>query len=600
MSDFSSCDESFERESIDALQTNIILRATEGDLWSRAPQGKRIIVRMHSMLPQFKLTTEVLQELWGLAVDSRQRAGFLGGFKYSPQHYLSLKVSEWMHRQSPADYLIPAISCCNTALTPERLVMPSNSLLRLKQEIQDKLDSKSMLEPLDLCRTAAVYSAEQVSQRLFIRCDIVYPTVTLQFTAIQSLKLISTPLTIELSQGRKKRFQYGLLTLDSGGRVLPLLVTDPLTSQYPIVGVWVTGVPGPSSSAKYSPLMHPLVWAACVHFILSNDIRERISPSPETNTFLLLHFKDQSRFYEVSTQGQCKWKCASNSHEIPREQNYYFAPAFVTFLKEDQTSNSLDFSGAYMSTNNSTCQSPQCTSTRTPTPTSYPPRPPKSTISIQSSDKGSIKENFMIRSFESGRRSPSTEQVLIEQSKMLRLLESQIRELQAHVFQQTAPVLKRTNSQTSMSSTNLLSSPLKQVHAATNTTFREFNHIGTNTSFSLKDIEETVKASTIPKTIQPQSLPNQSGIFETPISKLVTSKFPSFSDLSLLKTSSSTILTTPIKESPSRKYSPLKYCDKESQLKPETTIAIPKIHYDSSSGSDEEAEIDALSMHYLR
>ena len=160
MSDFSSCDESFERESIDVLQTNIILRATERDLWSRTPQGKRIIVRMHSMLPQFKLTTEVLQELWGLAVDSRQRTGFLGGFKYSPQHYLSLKVSEWMHRQSPADYLIPAISCCNTALRSEHLVMPSNSLLRLKQEIQDKLNSKSMLEPLDLCRTAAVYSAE--------------------------------------------------------------------------------------------------------------------------------------------------------------------------------------------------------------------------------------------------------------------------------------------------------------------------------------------------------------------------------------------------------------------------------------------------------
>ena len=46
--------------------------------------------------------------------------------------------------------------------------------------------------------------------------------------------------------------------MDQSGRVLPLLPSDPLAYKYPIVGIWVTGIPE-SQNSKAFPIMHPLV-----------------------------------------------------------------------------------------------------------------------------------------------------------------------------------------------------------------------------------------------------------------------------------------------------------------------------------------------------
>lgn len=64
----------------------------------------------------------------------------------------------------------------------------------------------------------------------------------------------------------------------------------------------MSGVPE-SQNSKQSAIVHPLVWAACIQFIESKSIRDKISPSPEDLTILFLHFGSKPKYYEVSCQG---------------------------------------------------------------------------------------------------------------------------------------------------------------------------------------------------------------------------------------------------------------------------------------------------------
>ncbi|CAG9332880.1 unnamed protein product [Blepharisma stoltei] len=121
-----------------------------------------------------------------------------------------------------------------------------------------KLDSYAefeYLEPLDLCKAA--FSFVINDGRLLANCQMLFPYVNLQFVQISMLKIVSTPLSIQLTQktDKKVKFQTGYLTLDQKKRVLPLLCSDPLAFRYPLVGVWSVGATGDHTN----PLAHPLV-----------------------------------------------------------------------------------------------------------------------------------------------------------------------------------------------------------------------------------------------------------------------------------------------------------------------------------------------------
>ena len=123
------------------------------------------------------------------------------------------------------------------------------------------------------------------------------PNVSFDFYQIAPLKMVQTPFLMSTIQSQS--FQTGFLTLDQNKRVLLLGAHDSAVSMYPIVGLWVTGLPqfkpsfdeSSSNSGMFESDMknNPLVWAACLRFILCKKFKEVHSPSKDMNTFLVVN-----------------------------------------------------------------------------------------------------------------------------------------------------------------------------------------------------------------------------------------------------------------------------------------------------------------------
>lgn len=355
MNEFEGLSEYLMQEESDRFLRKITINAGSAVLWNRTPQGKAIASHASSMIPQFKLTSEALEVMWtvGAGVETRNPlTGFLVGHKFSPKHYLSVKLAECQWHISRAtrpqgDYAIQ--------LFPTRLESPAAEMLEIERHeidallstIQASLDSVRddvSLEPLDICKAAIAFSIDKMNQMLYMKCELVHPSASLQFTPIQPLKLVSSPLTAQLIQevkGRKGKFQTGFLTLDQSKRVLPMLVTDPMAYRCGLVGMWVSGVPAPatiSDNSRYSPLTHPLVWTAAMRYLQSSTIKDRVSPSPEQNTFLFIHFSANTKFYEVATLEESVWRTVQSCYEVPRERGDYMQPTVISFTQNGNTS----------------------------------------------------------------------------------------------------------------------------------------------------------------------------------------------------------------------------------------------------------------------
>jgi len=93
-----------------------------------------------------------------------------------------------------------------------------------------------------------------VTTAIPVRFSVVMPALSLGFTMIQSLPLVTSPMTSSLlhgtgstgrtggtghSGGTTGEFQHGLLTLNQVRRAVPLLSDDPLTKRVPMVGAWI-------------------------------------------------------------------------------------------------------------------------------------------------------------------------------------------------------------------------------------------------------------------------------------------------------------------------------------------------------------------------
>lgn len=87
----------------------------------------------------------------------------------------------------------------------------------------------------------------------------------------------------------------GFLTLDRARKAVPVLKTDPLVRQQPIVGLWVYGVPLSDEwrdSTVSAQLADPYLYFACVEFVSSRAIKERAEVS--ANTFLVALYPSAS------------------------------------------------------------------------------------------------------------------------------------------------------------------------------------------------------------------------------------------------------------------------------------------------------------------
>ena len=343
------------------------------------------------MIPIIKLTSSFKRSLQLLIKDP--------GFEGNTERHIRAVASNG----GSLELVLHDFQYFSRGIKGEHLVrfVNSNSIHREDHEnslksIMQKIDSYGEYECLDsysLCVPFAhLYSS---SDTLVLKFGLFFPDITFKFQPITPLKLVSTALSISLT--RKESFSYkfqsGYLTLDQKRRVLPLKVTDSHIMQYPLVGVWATGVRGEITASDQ-------VWASCIRFIESQLIQERISPSPETNSFLFVYFSPRPVFYEVSTVDKPSWKITSKSLK-PNSNEIQF----------------LDTETPAFRINN---------------------RERKSLTASTSSSEGRhsrIKPSF---------NTDSTEKMIIQQNIMLKTLEKQITELQ-HALSEPKLVNAGTN-----------------------------------------------------------------------------------------------------------------------------------------------------------
>ena len=511
----------------------------------------------------------------------------------------------------PADYLLH-LSPQQPSMTPDRLKSDEKTFDKMMKSIERHIIREQFIEPLDICRTLIIFAADKNTEKLQIKCEILYPAISLQFTPICSLKLVSTPLSVKLTQNKREKFQAGYLTMDQSGRVLPLLPSDPLAYKYPIVGIWVTGIPE-SQNSKAFPIMHPLVWANCVQFIENTNIKDKISPSLEDNCFLFLHFSNKPKFYEASTTDNPCWKTAKYCTEIMREDSY-FSPCYATFVREDQSSSSLEISINLPRAMNTSYTPSGSFQVHIPSAYSKPPRQsvsPSNIISNRSSD--SFKNLY----------SPRAEKIISEQNKILAQLQAQILELQAHVFNSTPKNKKHTSigSLPSAFTPNRISTTTnaieKQLIAETNCKelFQETPKLKKSASITTElnnPYKDFQKEAEINKKLNNQERHIEK-LKETPKGKNSISNLTEPSNSGKFNSNQRTIKATLENEGNQIIYNPLRYGNTSPEPSPqpyqskpkiqnesENTIYVPKIQYDTGSDSSvEDEEIEAVERKYL-
>lgn len=603
------------QESLFILR-QISLQGSISELWNRCPQGKPLLLRMQSMLPQFKITSEVLKQLWTLSSSKNPKGSSVcTSYKYSPEHFLSLKVTE-VHSVTrgqiipPADYLL-YLSPQTQAIGPERLKPEEKHFEKMMKSIERHIIREQFLEPLDICRTLLIFAADKISQKLQIKCEILHPSISFQFTPISPLKLVSTPLSVRLTQNKptqnkREKFQAGYLTMDQTGRVLPMLPSDPLAYKYPIVGIWVTNIPE-SQNIKACPIMHPLVWANCVQFIENTNIKDKISPCLEDNSFLFLNFAGKPKFYEACTLDSPCWKTSKFCTEIAREDGS-FNPCYATFVREDQSSSSLEMSINLPRAINTSYAPSGSFQANIPPSYSKPPR--------QSSSPLGAMSNRSSDSFK-GMFSPNAERIISDQNKKLAELQQQILELQAHLFNNNTPKCKRQTSigsfQSSYTPNRFTSNPQpeKQFSNA-ETSCRELfqetprlkKSISTTADIELmqknRDFEK--KCNKTPKN-RFQETPTRKNQNSKPNEMINVMDFDSNSGVKKTEVSEKKTVYNPLRysnTSPEPSPQPYQIKPKVPQNESDNTIYVPKIQYDSGSESScDNEEIEAVERKYL-
>jgi len=178
--------------------------------------------------------------------------------------------------------------------------------------------------------SAAGAAGEGVPRTMPVKFSVVMPAISLGFTMIQSLPLVTSPMTSQLLHGgtnihttttksttkssssKHGEFEHGLLTLNQVRRAVPILSDDPLIHRLPMIGAWIqlpldtfqvlqqtamTTTMAAASLNRNEPtppslqrvLTDPAVWSACCRY-LYDPCLTRATSGADVNHFLLAIF----------------------------------------------------------------------------------------------------------------------------------------------------------------------------------------------------------------------------------------------------------------------------------------------------------------------
>lgn len=87
-------------------------------------------------------------------------------------------------------------------------------------------------------------------------------------------------------------------------------------SSVPLVGVWVSGIASPA---------HPLVWLACLKFLVTCQLQDKVTQGNEA-FLLLLYTTGQSTAFQANARQPCRQPCA---HIVRAVQAHHTLPMQV-------------------------------------------------------------------------------------------------------------------------------------------------------------------------------------------------------------------------------------------------------------------------------
>lgn len=156
---------------------------------------------------------------------------------------------------------------------------------------KDKLDVSNFLSMKIKC----CFQKEDDEILAFVTSGCVVMAEDFQLQPINAIPIIQTALArnlASLSCEVQSQVKTGFVTMDQTRKLLLLIETDPKAYTLPLVGIWISGIDALESVET---------WAACVRFVRSENILERVFAPP--NCYLLVGYISTSPnpvFYEFS------------------------------------------------------------------------------------------------------------------------------------------------------------------------------------------------------------------------------------------------------------------------------------------------------------
>lgn len=178
-----------------------------------------------------------------------------------------------------------------------------------------------------------------------------FPNLDFQLRQIgQPLKFISTPLTLLLTEksghdlinnssvlnsssssiyrnSKESLLQFGFLTIDQNKRICPLVSSDPLIMELPLIGVWLYGIKINFEEISMEKKIDETykVWGLLTEFVKNTHFKRKYSYDEINKNFILVAFNqdENPKFYEVEIMNDKEraneWmfmKCNENQDNI--------------------------------------------------------------------------------------------------------------------------------------------------------------------------------------------------------------------------------------------------------------------------------------------
>jgi hypothetical protein len=136
-----------------------------------------------------------------------------------------------------------------------------------------------------------------------VKFEVIVPDISFQFLGIPAIPILATPLCLSLLPSPQQKSaeedslfacfdqkpHMGFVTLNQTRKIVFVLESDTnALTRIPMIGVWLRL---PPESIGYDEngdikldqaIDHPLCWAACVRFLFSDKVQERVFVAHET------------------------------------------------------------------------------------------------------------------------------------------------------------------------------------------------------------------------------------------------------------------------------------------------------------------------------